>query len=135
MEGNIIKEIKEFDKNNLEYISTKINNIKKNILLDYLNSLKDEANFRYIEAYDQQDIPISGLCFQICTGPLPQIPTFFKCGSIWGFWGDNSSLEILILTAIYNLKKEKLFKILTYSYNEEIGEILKKLSFSHSNAL
>ena len=52
-----------------------------------------------------------------------------------GFWGDNSALEILILSAVYNLKKENIFKILTYSYNEKIYGILKNLHFSHSNAL
>ena len=135
MEEKIIKEIKEFDKTNSDYISLKINNIDKNTLLEHLNNITDEANFKYIEAYNQQDNSIAGLCYQICTGPLPPIPTFFKCGSIWGFWGDNSALEILILSAVYNLKKENIFKILTYSYNETIYGILKNLHFSHSNAL
>ena len=135
MEEIIIKEIREFDKTNSDYISLKINNIDKNTLLEHLNNLTDEANFKYIEAYNQQDNSIAGLCYQICTGPLPPIPTFFKCGSIWGFWGDNSALAILILSAVYNLKKENIFKILTYSYNEKIYGILKNLHFSHSNEL
>ena len=135
MERNIIKEIKEYDKSSSDYISLKINSIDKNILLEYLNNLEGESKFKYIEAYNQQDSSIAGLCYQICTGPLPPIPTFFKCGSIWGFWGDNSILEILILRAIYDLKKENVFKIITYSYDEKIDEILKNLRFSHSNLL
>ena len=82
MEEKIIKEIREFDKTNSDYISLKINNIDKNTLLEHLNNLTDEANFKYIEAYNQQDNSIAGLCYQICTGPLPPIQTFFKCGSI-----------------------------------------------------
>ena len=87
MDKNIIKEIKEFDATKSDYISSKITTINKNLLIDYLNNLnnKKESNFKYIEAYNQEDNPIAGLCFQICIGPFPPIPTFFKCGSIWGF--------------------------------------------------
>jgi ubiquinone/menaquinone biosynthesis C-methylase UbiE/ribosomal protein S18 acetylase RimI-like enzyme len=137
MDQNIIKEIKEFDATKSDYISSKITTINKNLLIDYLNNLnnKKESNFKYIEAYNQEDNPIAGLCFQICIGPFPPIPTFFKCGSIWGFWGEKSSLEILILTAANALKKENVFKILTYSYNSTIYDILTNLNFCHSNAL
>jgi ribosomal protein S18 acetylase RimI-like enzyme len=75
------------------------------------------------------------MCYQICVGPLPGIPTFFECGSIWGLWGDKVSLEKLVLLAICELRKKNVFKILTYSYNEDIHEFLLKLKFSHSNAL
>ena len=63
MEKKIIKKIKEFDKTNSDYISLKINNIDKNTLLEHLNNLTDEANFKYIEAYNQQDNSIGGLCY------------------------------------------------------------------------
>ena len=75
------------------------------------------------------------MCYQICVGPLPGIPTFFECGSIWGFWGEKSSLEKLILISISELRKKKVFKILSYAYNEGINSILHNLRFSHSNAL
>ena len=137
METNVIKEIKEFDATKSDYISSKITTINKNILIDYLNNLakNKESNFKYIEAYNQEDQPIAGICYQICIGPLPPIPTFFKCGSIWGFWGEKTSLEILILTAVNALSKENVFKILTYSYDPKIYDILTSLNFGHSNGL
>ena len=137
MKNNIIKEIKEFDSTKSDYISSKLKSINKNILLDYLNLLNQnkESNFKYIEACNQESNPIAGLCYQICIGPFPPIPTFFKCGSIWGLWGDESALEILILTAVNALKQENVFKILTYSYNSNIYDILTRLNFGHSNAL
>ena len=45
------------------------------------------------------------------------------------FGGEKSSLEILILTAVNALKKENVFKILTYSYNSTIYDILTNLNF------
>ncbi len=131
----IIKNIKEFDKSEINLISQKLNNINKDILSKYLNNLNEYSNFKYIEAYNQKNESIAGLCYQICIGPLPPIPTFFKCGSIWGFWGEKSSLKKLILISICNLREQNIFKILTYAYNEEIYNILFELHFSHNNAL
>ena len=132
---NIIKYIKTFHLKDIDYIVNKITNFKKEILYEYLKNLPENSNFEYIEAYNQVDECISGLCYQICVGPLPGIPIFFECGSIWGFWGDKASLEKLILLAICGLRKKNVFKILTYSYNEDIYEFLIKLKFNHSNAL
>ena len=130
-----IKYIKEFDKSEIDYISSKINQINQDLLKDYLNNLTDFSNFKYLEAYNQKDESIAGICYQICEGPLPPIPTFFKCGSLWGFWGENSALRKLILITINNLKEQNIFKILTYAYNEDIYNLLLDLHFSHSNAL
>lgn len=81
----IIKNIKEFDKSELNSICSKLNNINKDLLIKYLNNLNDFSNFSYIEAYNQENESIAGICYQICDGPLPPIPTFFKCGSLWVF--------------------------------------------------
>ena len=136
MEGNnIIKYIKSFNLSEKDYICSKINIYEKNSLMEYFQNLTEDSNLKYIEAYNQQDKCIAGLCYQICIGPLPAIPTFFKCGSIWGFWGNKSALEKLILLAVCDLRNQNIFKILTYAYNEEIFDILQNLRFSHSNAL
>ena len=135
MEINIIKNIKQFDINDTKYIFSKIKNYNKEIFFEYTKNITEETNFKYIEAYNQQDKCIAGLCYQICFGPFPPIPTFLKCGSIWGFWGDNSALEILIFMAVSDLKKQNIFKIFSYANNEKIFQILKNLHFSHSNAL
>ena len=131
----IIKNIKEFDKSELNSICSKLNNINKDLLIKYLNNLNDFSNFSYIEAYNQENESIAGICYQICDGPLPPIPTFFKCGSLWGFWGEKTALKKLILISICNLREQNIFKILTYAYNEEIYNILLDLHFTHSNAL
>ena len=123
--NNIIKYIKTFHKDEIDYISKKLNFLNKDILNEYLNNLSSDSDFKYIEAYNQQEKCIGGLCYQICTGPLPGIPDFFECGSIWGLWGDNSSLEKLLLISISDLRTKKVFKILTYVYNENIYEVLK----------
>ena len=133
--NNIIKYIKTFDKDEIDYISKKLNFLNKDILYEYLNNLSSDSDFKYIEAYNQQEKCIGGLCYQVCTGPLPGIPDFFECGSIWGLWGVNSSLEKLLLISISDLRTKKVFKILTYVYNENIYEVLKALNFTHSNAL
>ena len=135
MKNNIIKYIKFFDIKEKDYICSQINKIDNNLLIQYFHNLTENSNLHYIEAYNQQDKCIAGLCYQICIGPLPAIPTFFKCGSIWGFWGDKSALEKLILISVCDLRRKNVFKILSYAYNEEILEILKNLRFSHSNAL
>ena len=136
MEGkNIIKYIKTFTLKEIDYILNKKAIFNNAILEEYLTNLNEKSNFKYIEAYNQLDECISGLCYQICVGPLPGIPIFFECGSIWGFWGDKASLEKLILLSINELKKKNVFKILTYSYNKDIYDFLLMLKFSHSNAL
>ena len=131
----ILKNIKEFDKSEINLISLKLNKINKDSLSKYLKNINDYSNFRYIEAYNQNNESIAGLCYQICVGPFPPIPTFFKCGSLWGFWGEKSALKKLILISICNLREQNIFKILTYAYDEEIYNILFELHFSHSNAL
>ena len=135
MEDSIIKYLKSFSLKEKYYICSKINIYKKDELMEYFNSLSEDSNLKYIEAYNQQDKCIAGLCYQICVGPFPSIPTFFKCGSIWGFWGNKSALEKLILASICDLRNQNIFKILSYAYNEANFEILKSLHFSHSNAL
>ena len=132
---NIIKYTKIFNLKDIDYILNKIATIKRDILNEYLLNLDESSNFEYIEAYNQENECISGLCYQICVGPLPGIPSFFNCGSIWGLWGDKPSLEKLILLSIVELRKKNVFKILTYSYSKDIYEFLFKLKFSHSNAL
>ena len=132
---NIIKYIKSFNQKEINYILNKISIYNKDILKEYLANLDENSNFKYLEAYNQLDECIAGMCYQICVGPLPGIPTFFECGSIWGFWGEKSSLEKLILISISELRKKNVFKILSYSYNEDINSILHNLRFSHSNAL
>ena len=132
---NIIKCIKTFGLKDIDYILNKITSFKKEILHEYLTNLPENSNFVYLEAFNQLDECISGMCYQICVGPLPGIPIFFECGSIWGLWGDPNSLEKLVLLSICELRKKNVFKILTYSYNEDIHEFLLKLKFSHSNAL
>ncbi len=131
MEGNnIIKNIKSFNLSEKDYICSKINIYEKNSLMEYFQNLTEDSNWKCIEAYNQQDKCIAGLCYQICIGPLPAIPTFFKCGSIWGFWGNKSALEKLILLSVCDLRNQNIFKILSYAYNEEIFEILQNLRFS-----
>ena len=135
MEGNTIKYFKSFGINEKDYICSKINIFNQDVLKEYFQNLTDNSDFKYIEAYNQQNKSIAGLCYQICIGPLPAIPTFFTCGSIWGFWGEKSALEKLILLAVCDLRNKNVFKILSYAYNAEIFEILKNLRFTHSNAL
>ena len=132
---NIIKKIRTFGLKDIDYIINKISTFNKEKLYEYLKALPENSNFEYMEAYNQLDECISGLCYQICVGPLPGIPIFFECGSIRGFWGDKASLEKLILLSICQLRKKNIFKILAYSYNEDFYEFLLKLKFSHSNAL
>ena len=86
MEDNIIKYLKSFSLNEKDYICSKINIYEKDVLLEYFNSLSDDSNLKYIEAYNQQDECIAGLCYQICVGPFPPIPTFCNVGQ-YGVFG------------------------------------------------
>ena len=66
----------------------------------YFSYLKPNAHFKAFVAYGEKQEPIGGICSQICTGPLPLIPDILKFGSIWGFWGEKSTLQVLIRKAV-----------------------------------
>ena len=110
--------------------------VEPSVVHDYFRSIKkEESCFRAFVALNEKQETIAGVCAQVCIGPLPAIPTFFKCGSLWGFWGEKKALTKVVRHAVCYLKSLEVFKILTYAYSTEHFDVLTSLHFSHSNAL